>query len=41
MDSQHALTDHVFISYAREDQPYTRKLADSLRQCRLSYRDDA
>jgi len=23
---------HVFISYAREDQPYTRKLADSLRQ---------
>jgi serine/threonine-protein kinase len=25
-------TGHVFISYAREDQPYTRKLADSLRQ---------
>jgi formylglycine-generating enzyme required for sulfatase activity len=29
MDSQP--TGHVFISYTREDQPYTRKLADSLR----------
>ena len=28
MDSQP--TGHVFISYDREDQPYTRKLADSL-----------
>ena len=25
-------TGHVFISYAREDQAYTRKLADSLRE---------
>jgi hypothetical protein len=32
MDSQPTLTGHVFISYGREDQAYTRKLADSLRQ---------
>ena len=25
----------VFISYAREDQEYARKLADSLRKCGL------
>ncbi len=31
MDSQPTLS-HVFISYAREDQPYTRKLAEGLRQ---------
>jgi len=33
MDSQPTPTGHVFISYAREDQEYTRKLAEGLRQC--------
>ena len=32
MDSQATMTGHVFISYAREDQAYIRKLADSLRR---------
>jgi formylglycine-generating enzyme required for sulfatase activity len=32
MDSPTPLAGHVFISYVHEDQPYTRKLADSLRQ---------
>ena len=26
------MANHIFISYARQDQPYTRKLADHLRQ---------
>jgi hypothetical protein len=32
MDSPTTSTGHVFISYAREDQTYARKLADSLRK---------
>ena len=26
------MPNHIFISYAREDQPYARALADHLRQ---------
>ena len=32
MDSPTTQTGHIFISYEHKDQPYTRKLRDSLRQ---------
>ena len=32
MAAQGSSTNHVFISYSREDQPYVRRLADNLRE---------